>query len=208
LDALSPAASAALLSALEAKQRLHEIVEGFLRRLRSEDGKRIQRLLVKSPPGLGKTREAIDLAIPYRAEQEGKDLLLLPRGDYNEAGVPAQTSIFVPRHQLAEELGEVIERAFLERGEGDQGAYLACREKGGEERNAPCRTGREPRELRRKGLPIYTNLGQRTADGQANRASTYGSPAANRSRTADESVQERQKSSEVSNRGMRSRRGD
>jgi hypothetical protein len=44
----------------EAKERLREIVEGFLfRRLRGEDGKHIRRLLVKSPPGLGKTREAI-----------------------------------------------------------------------------------------------------------------------------------------------------
>jgi hypothetical protein len=33
-----------------------EIVEGFFfRRLRAEDGRRIERLLVKSPPGLGKT---------------------------------------------------------------------------------------------------------------------------------------------------------
>jgi hypothetical protein len=37
--------------------------------------------------------------------------------DFNEAGVPAQTSIFVPRHQLAEELREVIECALRERGE-------------------------------------------------------------------------------------------
>jgi hypothetical protein len=45
-----------LLSAQEAKERLREIVEGFFfRRLRTEDGKRIERLLVKSPPGLGKT---------------------------------------------------------------------------------------------------------------------------------------------------------
>jgi hypothetical protein len=44
--------------------RLREIVDGFFfRRLTSEDGKRIERLLVKSPPGLGKTREAIDCSI-------------------------------------------------------------------------------------------------------------------------------------------------
>jgi hypothetical protein len=74
----------------------------FFRRLRSEDGKRIGRLLVKSPPGLGKTREAMHWAIRYQAEQGGKDGTRLLLGDLNEAGVPAQTSIFVPRHQLAE----------------------------------------------------------------------------------------------------------
>ena len=56
----------------------------------------------KAPPGLGKTREAIGWAIRYQAEQEGKDGTRLSLGDFNEAGVPAQTSIFVPRHQLAE----------------------------------------------------------------------------------------------------------
>src|SRR5207245_292306 len=38
-------------------------------------------------------------------------------GDFNEAGVAAQTSIFVPRHQLAAELKEVIEGAYRKRGE-------------------------------------------------------------------------------------------
>jgi hypothetical protein len=83
----------------------------------TEDGKRIQRLLVKSPPGLGKTREAIASAVHHQAEQEGKGLLSLQRGDFNEAGVTAQTAIFVPRHQLAVELKEVIECAFRGRGE-------------------------------------------------------------------------------------------
>jgi hypothetical protein len=116
LDALQPPPGPALLSAQEAKERLREIVEGFFfRRLRTEDGERIGRLLVKSPPGLGKTREAIKWAIRY--QQEGKDGTRLSLGDFNEAGVPGQTSIFVPRHQLAVELREVIERAFRERGE-------------------------------------------------------------------------------------------
>ena len=40
---------------------MREIVEGFFfRRLRTEDGTRIRRLLVKSPPGLGKMTEVID----------------------------------------------------------------------------------------------------------------------------------------------------
>jgi hypothetical protein len=154
--------------AQEAKDRLREIVEGFFfrfRRLRTEDGKHIGRLLVKSPPGLGKTREGIKWAIHYQAEQEGKDGTRLSLGDFNEAGVPAQTSIFVPRHQLAEELREVIERTFLERGELIRVPILRGRENGGEEGNAPCRRWREPASWRARGsrsIPISAS-GSQTA---------------------------------------------
>jgi len=49
---------------------LREIVEGFFfRRLTGEDGKRIRRLLVKSPLSLGKTRQAIGWAIRYHLRQ-------------------------------------------------------------------------------------------------------------------------------------------
>jgi hypothetical protein len=168
LDALEQIPNPALLSAQEAKERLREIVEGFFfRRLRTEDGKRIERLLVKSPPGLGKTREAIEWAIAYQTDQAGKDGTRLPVGDFNEAGVTAQTSIFVPRHQLAEELGRMIEEAFRERGAPITVPILRGRENGGEEGNSPCRRWREAGELARKGLPIYTNLCQRRSDGQS-----------------------------------------
>ena len=93
LDTLPPTPSTALLSAGDASERLREIVEGFFfRRLRAGDARRVGRLLVKSPPGLGKTREAIHWAMCYQAEQEGKDGTRLLVGDFNEAGVPAQTS--------------------------------------------------------------------------------------------------------------------
>jgi hypothetical protein len=168
LDALQPTPGTALLSAQEAKERLREIIEGFFfRRLRGEDDKTIRRLLVKSPPGLGKTTQAIEYAIGYQAEQDGKDKVRLLAADFNEAGVPAQTAVFVPRHQLAAELGEVIERAFQARGEPIEVPILRGRENGGEDGNAPCRRWREARELARKGLPIYTNLCQRRSEGQA-----------------------------------------
>jgi hypothetical protein len=62
-----------LLSAQEAKEKLREIVEEFFfRRLRTEDGKRIRQLLVKSPPGLGKTKEAMEWATRYQTEREKK----------------------------------------------------------------------------------------------------------------------------------------
>lgn len=93
MDTIEPIPSTTLLSAQEAKDRLREIVEGFFfRRLRTEAGKAIRRLLIKSPPGLGKTREAIGWAIRCQAEQEGKDGTRLSVGDFNQAVVPAQTS--------------------------------------------------------------------------------------------------------------------
>jgi hypothetical protein len=147
LDTLEPPPSTTLLSAQEAKDRLRDIVEGFFfRRLRGDGGKTLGRLLVKSPPGLGKTREAIHWAICYQAEQEGKDGTRLSVGHFNEAGVPAQTSIFVPRHHLTEELRGVIEHGFRERGEQIAVPILRGRENGGEEGNAPCRRWREARE--------------------------------------------------------------
>jgi hypothetical protein len=174
LDASSPTTSRALLSAQEAKERLREIVEGFFfRQLKAEDGGHVRRLLVKSPPGLGKTREAIDWAIRYQAVQEGKDReqewkdwFTRATIEKSEAGVPAQVSIFVPRHHLAEELREVIEGAYRERGKMIIVPILRGRENGWEEGKAPCRRWREARELARKALPIYTNLCQRKSDGQ------------------------------------------
>jgi hypothetical protein len=101
LDTLEPIPSTTLLSAQEAKDRLGEIVEGFFfRRLRAGDARRVGRLLVKSPPGLGKTTQAIECAIRYQAEQEGKDGGPLIPWRLHEAGVPAQTSIFVSTAQL------------------------------------------------------------------------------------------------------------
>jgi hypothetical protein len=169
LDTLEPPPTAtALLTAEEAKERLREIVDRFFFRHRDGQGQwPARQLLVRSPPGLGKTTQAVELAIRYQAEQAGKDGARLSVDDLNEAGVPAQTSIFVPRHQLAVGLREMIEGAFRERGELITVPVLRGRENGGEEGNAPCRRWREAHELARKRLPIYTNPCQRTAEGQA-----------------------------------------
>jgi hypothetical protein len=52
LGRIIPSPSPDLCSAEEAKEKLRELIEGFFfRRLKGEDGKHIQRLLVKSPPG-------------------------------------------------------------------------------------------------------------------------------------------------------------
>ena len=77
MDSLPPTTGPAFLSAEEGTQRLREMVEGFFfRRLVGEDGEPVRRLLVKSPPGLGKTKEAMEWATHYQTEQaaEGQHL--------------------------------------------------------------------------------------------------------------------------------------
>jgi hypothetical protein len=160
----SPAPSHTLLSAQEASGRLREIVEGFFfRRLRSEDGKRIGRLLVKSPPGLCKTREAIDWAIRYQAEQEGKDFRLVLIADHNEAGVTAQTSIFVPRHQLAEELRELIEGPFESAASKSRCQFCVAERTGAMREKRLAGGGEKPVSWRAKGCrstPISASASQ------------------------------------------------
>jgi hypothetical protein len=91
LDALPPTPSTTLLSAQEARERLREIVEEFFfRRLRTEDGKRIRRLLVKSPLGLGKTRQAIEWAIGYQEGKDGRRLAQVRLGDTADADAGAR----------------------------------------------------------------------------------------------------------------------
>jgi hypothetical protein len=141
LDASPSTPSTTLLSAPEAKERLREIVEGFFfRRLRTEDGKRIQRLLVKNPPGLGKTREAIDWAIRYQAEQAGKDGTRLSLGDFNEAC--RNNSGWLSRAEL-------------------DGAVYYTRSRGvGGEKSLPPHGGKRPRSGRIEAIPV---CGERSA---------------------------------------------
>jgi hypothetical protein len=98
LDALQPPPGPALLSAQEAKDRLREIVEGFFfRRRRGEGQPPTRHLLVRSPPGLGKTKEAMEWATRYQTEQEDKEgILQMSRMDITAAGARAQVAIFVP----------------------------------------------------------------------------------------------------------------
>jgi len=140
---------------------LREIVEGFFYRgLRTEDGARIRRLLIKSPPGLGKTKQALEWAIRYLKRKDGRRWAL---GDVNEAGVWGQTAVFVPRHQLAEELRDIIEHAYDDAGEPIRVPILRGRENGGEEGMAPCRRWREARSWRkgRRSTSICASAGRR-----------------------------------------------
>jgi hypothetical protein len=113
LDALQPTPSTALLSAGEAKKELREIVEGFFFRRLTTDGKPIRHLLVKSPPGLGKTKEAMEWATHYQVNSRHRPRL----ADITNAGVRAQVAIFVPRHELARAVKDDIEGKVRDGGE-------------------------------------------------------------------------------------------
>jgi hypothetical protein len=63
--------------------------------------------LVKSPPGLGKTKEAMEWATHYQTEQAAKNSILDLYLDDLTGGVRAQVALFVPRHELAREVKEV-----------------------------------------------------------------------------------------------------
>ena len=148
------------LSAQEAKDRLREIVEAFFFWRRSDQGRPpAPQHLVRSPPGLGKTKEAMEWATRYQTEQQGKDSILeLSRSDITLAGVWAQVAIFVLRHELAQEVKEVIQRNREDLGEPVVVPVLRGRDHEADKDNAPCRRWREACELGRKGLPVYSNL--------------------------------------------------
>jgi hypothetical protein len=163
LDTFEPIPSTTLLLAQDAKDRLREIVEGFFfRRLTTEDGKPIRHLLVKSPPGLGKTKEAMEWATHYQVNSRHRPRL----ADITNAGVRAQVAIFVPRHELAREVKEVIERNREDLGEPVAVPALRGRDNLADKGRAPCQRWREAQALGGKGLPVYSNLCRRRHQGE------------------------------------------
>jgi hypothetical protein len=97
----------------------------------------------KAHPVSERRHKAIEWIIRYC---EGKDRRLF-LDDINEAAVPAQTSIFVPRHQLAEELREVIEWDFQERGDPNEDG-IAMRRNAAACCSGPARQSRGSRRAR------------------------------------------------------------
>ena len=164
-----------LLSAGEAKARLREIVEGFFFRHRDDQGQvPARQLLVRSPPGLGKTKEAMEWATRYQTEQDKKSILQLSRADITPAGAWQQVAIFVPRHELAREVKAVIERNRNALGQPVEVPVLRGRDNGAETGHAPCRRWREARDLGRKGLPVYSNLCRRRHQGEVSECPYFG----------------------------------
>jgi hypothetical protein len=81
----------------------------------------------------------MEWAIRYQTEQEGTDgILQMSRIDITAAGAKAQVAIFVPRHELAREVKEVIERNRRDFGEPVEVPVLRGRDNGAEKGRAPC----------------------------------------------------------------------
>ena len=164
---MPPTTSPILLAGQEATEKLRAIVEGFFFRRASDQGGLAPRhLLVRSPPGLGKTTEAMELATHYQTEQAAKESIFdLYLDDITGGGVRAQVAIFVPRHELAHEIKQVIEGNRAALSKPVTVPILRGRDYGAKD-EAPCRRWREARALGRKGLPVYSNLCRRSQERQ------------------------------------------
>jgi hypothetical protein len=151
-----------LLSAERASEQLRNIIEKFFSwSLQTEGGKTISRLLVKSPPGLGKTREAMDWATQYQTDREQRTKKFGPRRIGEMMDLKGRFALFVPRHALASEIKSVIENGYRKLERSVEVPILRGRDHDADNGRAPCRRWQEARELGRKGLPVYSNLCQR-----------------------------------------------
>jgi hypothetical protein len=74
--------------------------------------------------------------------------------------------VFVPRHALATEVKEVIERSLAALGRAVEVPILRGRDHDAEKGRVPCRRWQEARTLGEKGLPVYSNLCQRRQGGR------------------------------------------
>ena len=176
MDTLEPPTTTVLFSAEQARARLREIVEGFFfRRPDSRGQVPARQLLVRSPPGLGKTKEAMEWATHYQTEQAASpSIARLTRLDIAPAGAWQQVGIFVPRHELAREVKRVIEHNREKLGEPVDVPILRGRDHDADKGNAPCRRWREARDLGRKGLPVYSNLCRRKHKEEASECPYFG----------------------------------
>jgi hypothetical protein len=151
-----------LLSAEQASEQLRNIIEKFFSwSLQTEGGKTISRLLVKSPPGLGKTREAMDWATQYQTDREQRTKKFGPRRVGELMDLKGRFALFVPRHALATEIKSVIEDGYQKLGRSIEVPILRGRDHDADNGRAPCRRWQEARQLGRKGLPVYSNLCRR-----------------------------------------------
>jgi hypothetical protein len=134
-----------LLSADEAKAQLRDMIEQFFfRKLVLKEGSPpVRQLLVKSPPGLGKTKEAMRWAIRYQPKQGKKtknfaSILDMAFEDFGPADVVAQCAIFVPRHQLAKQIKRTIKGEARKIGRAVAVPILRGRDNEAESGRAPC----------------------------------------------------------------------
>jgi len=136
------------LSAEKASARLREIQTDFFARPKG------RRLLIKAPPGLGKTALALIEGLRH-------SIGFLPEGDLGAIRLEdildkdRQVAFFVPTHKLAGQMGDDV-KAIYAKGWLQGGAYpLRGRTHG----DPPlCLRAAEATALTAKGLPVYRNL--------------------------------------------------
>jgi hypothetical protein len=140
------AAAEVPLSAAEASQRLEDLQVNFY----SDPSGR--RLLIKAPPGLGKTAIALTEGLRHSIGYL-PDTPRLRLGDIRED--MRQVAFFVPTHQLAGQLGDDV-RARFAKGYKQGGAFPMRGRTHGE--RPLCLRAADASALAAKGLPIYPNL--------------------------------------------------
>jgi hypothetical protein len=163
----SPLPSRPLLSAEAANQQLRDIVEKFFSwALPGDDGSAVTRLLVRSPPGLGKTREALDWATQYQTDREHGTRKFggLRIGELSD--LRGRFAVFVPRHALADEIKPDIEGFYRRLGRPVMVPILRGRAHDAKSGRAPCRRWLEAEVLGKKGLPVYSNLCRQSRNGE------------------------------------------
>ena len=152
-----------LLSAKQADAELKGLVEAFFLRKLKEPGtdKPAHQVLMKSPPGLGKTTHALEWAFKYQRRQESKaekgEILELTWDDIGAHGVIAQTAIFAPRHYLAKQAKSLIESYSKMLGHPITVPILRGRGHEAEQVNAPCKRWKEAGAFARVGLPVWSS---------------------------------------------------
>ena len=154
-----------LLSPEDAALRLVDTLKDYFtwKMANPETGKPSTRVLLKSPPGLGKTQTAFEQAIDYQLEMgEGQPYTFSQAakhsiGDVGRTGI-ARTLIITHRHHLAREAKERIETTQKKRDLPANAPILRGRTHKTEESDPPCKRWKEVAALQKKGYPVFSNL--------------------------------------------------
>lgn len=171
-----------LLPPREAADRLESILQDYFAWTLTDPktGKALKRVLLKSPPGLGKTENALTAAVlhqlnlgfgqyplPYKAISDTR------LGDVGPTGL-GKTVIFAHRHDLARQVKQVIEAQSNKKGVSMAAPILRGRTEGAERGNAPCQRWREADRLQKKGFPVFSNLCRHVSDGEVSECPYFG----------------------------------
>jgi hypothetical protein len=140
--------------------------------IRMRDGR--SRILLRSPPGLGKTTSTIDLATAYIDSMRGKDAFSAPMQDW--AKPMAQTTFVVRSHKLAAEVGQRLDAA-----NGSTGSAVIIvgrdRDVGG---NPVCDYASQAKQITDVGYSVFASLCLQSGSGGDVRCPSFDSCEYNR----------------------------